>query len=348
MKPILAITGVFLLAAASVSCGGADGGVQDASALLERAAEAMTSASFSYTDTECPLCQPTPTVSEYAPPDRIKLSHPKGHDDWPYYLIVGDQWYVSQAGIRWLTESADSAHIGMLLLDPRVLLRTAKDADVEGDDVIDGRRHHVVRAGLDIDRFLAEILPAEVSEEARSEESREFYDTYYGALRLRFWIDERTHVLSQVELDLPPLSDDDIAEGGEDHEPFTIRFDYEALVDVPAAPESMTYEEAQEFRRLAESRTPALLEAIVNYRKLQGVYPPNLDPETLRDVLPPSRWPINPFADEPIKESEDSPGDFHYVVKNQGQDFELSLFGWDSTYSYRDTVRFGHPEDFTD
>ena len=109
----------------------------------------------------------------------------------------------------------------------------------------------------------------------------------------------------------------------------------------------MTYEEAQEFRRLAESRTPALLEAIVNYRKLQGVYPPNLDPETLRDVLPPSRWPINPFADEPIKESEDSPGDFHYVVKNEGQDFELSLFGWDSTYSYRDTVRFRHPEDYT-
>jgi hypothetical protein len=236
----------------------------------------------------------------------------------------------------------------MLLTDPRVLLRIARDADVEGDDVIDGRRHNIVRAGLDIDRFLAEILPAEAPEEARSEESRELYSTIYGALRLRFWIDERTHVLSQVEFDLPPLPDDDIADGREDPEPFILRFDYEDPVDVPEDPESMSNEEAERLRRVAQSRTPPLLEAIVNYRKFQGVYPPSLDPETLRDVLPPSRWPINPFADEPIKESEDSPGDFHYVVKNEGQDFELSLFGWDSTYSYRDTVRFGHPEDFTD
>ena len=347
MKPFLvSVVPLFLLVAVAVSCSGEDDEI-DASSLLENATEAITSASFSHTVTDCTLCPP-PIVTEYAPPDRIKLSHPKGHDDWPYNLIVGDQWYVSQAGIRWLTESATFSHIGMLLFDPRVLLRIAKDADVEGDDVIDGRRHHVVRAGLDIDRFLAEILPAEAPEEARSEESREFYDTYYGALRLRFWIDEQTILVTQMEIDVATLPSGDQEEQMGDPEPAIIRFDYDSPVDVPEDPESMTYEEAQEFRRLAESRTPALLEAIVNYRKLQGVYPPSLDPETLRDVLPPSRWPINPFADEPIKESEDSPGDFHYVVKNEGQDFELSLYGWDSTYSYRDTVRFGHPEDFTD
>ncbi len=349
MKPILAIASVFLLAAASVSCGGADSGVQDASALLERAEEAMTSASFSYTDTECPLCQPTPTVTEYAPPDRIKLSHPKGHDDWPFYLIAGDQWFVSQDGDRWLTESADYKHPFILLFDPRLLLALPVDPVVEKDEVIDGMRNHVVRAEVDADHFLSELGPAEEQlSEAEGEQAREFYRGYADGLAIRFWIDEQSFLVTQIEIDVAPLPSGDQEDQMEDPEPAVIRFDFDAPVDVPGDPESIQYEEAQRLRREAESRTRPLVQAIVEYKKVHGVYPPRLDPETLKDFLPTPQWPINPFTGEPVRQAEDSPGDFDYKVKNSGRDYELSLFGWDSRYSYADTARFGHTEEYSE
>ena len=343
MKPLLAIGAVLSLVAVTVSCSG--GGSGEGAALIEKARQAMASASFSHAVTDCPLCPP-PIVTEYASPDRIKLSNPKGHDDWPYYLIVGDQWLVSHAGIRWLSESISYHHPLMLLSDPRVLLRIAADPEVEGDDVIDGQRNRVVRAGVDIDRFLTDILPADVPEEMRGGEAQEFYDSSYGKAVVRLWIDEQTYLVSQIEFDLPRLPKDDEESGDEDPEPVVVRYDFETPVDVPEEPESMPYEEADRLRREADRRSQPVVEAIGAFRGLNGLYPPSLDPETLKEVLPPAQWPVNPFTDEPMKQSEDSPGDFNYKVKNSGDDFELSLFGWDATYSYRDTVRFGHPEDY--
>jgi hypothetical protein len=244
MKPILAIASVFLLAAASVSCGGTDGGVQDASALLERAAQAMTSASFSYTDTECSLCQPTPTVSEYAPPDRIKLSHPKGHDDWPYYLIVGDEWFVSQDGDRWITGAIDHIHPFLLLFDPRLLLALAVDPVVGKDEVIDGIGNHVIRVEVDADHFLSELGPAEEQlSGAEGEQAREYYRGYADGLAIRFWIDEQTFLVTQMELHLAALPSSDQEDQMDDPEPAVIRFDYDSPVDVPTEPEGISYEE---------------------------------------------------------------------------------------------------------
>jgi hypothetical protein len=338
VKSLLAIGAVLSLVAVAASCSG--GGSGDGAALIEKARQAMASASFSHSVTDCHLCPP-PIVTEYAPPDRIKLSDPKGHDDWPYYLIAGDQWLVSHRGSRWLSEGISYHHPSMLLSDPRVLLRIAAEPEIEGDDVIDGEGNQVLRMGVDLDRFFTDILPADVPEEMRGGEAREFYDTHYGALIVRLWIDEQTYLVSQMEFDLPRLPADDEGQSGDDPEPYAVSFDYDTPIDVPEEPESMPYEEADQLRREADRRIEPLLDAIDLYRSLNGVYPASLDPETLKDVLLPAEWPVNPFSNEPMKQSDDSPGDFDYRVKNSGNDYEATFFGWDSAYLFRDTAPSG-------
>ncbi|MDP2675676.1 MAG: hypothetical protein Q8Q00_12365 [Dehalococcoidia bacterium] len=93
----VAFAGLLTCCAALIACGRSAG--EDVSALLQSSAEAMASQSFSFTVTDCALCPP-PIVTEYAAPDGIKLSHSKGHDDWPYYLIAGDRWMFSSEGKR--------------------------------------------------------------------------------------------------------------------------------------------------------------------------------------------------------------------------------------------------------
>lgn len=319
------------------SCISADG----ESALLQKSATAMASQSFSYTVTDCPLCPP-PVITEYAPPDRIKLSNSKGHDDWPYYLIVGDRWLFSAGGKRWL-EGQDYKFPFMLLSDPRVLLRTADGPRTDGTEDVSGVLHHVVRADLDAERFTSEELPPQaLPDTPEGDQARAFYKDFVAGSEVRFWINAESYTVTKMEIDYPPLPED---EDGDDPQPAAITFDYETAMGVPEDPESMPYDEAEEVGRVAASRTAPLQRAIADYKTLHGTYPPSLDPETLSDVLPPSRWPVNPFSGKPVEESADSPGDFHYVSKNEGQDYELSLFDWDSTYSYIDTVRFGHPED---
>ncbi len=342
MKSLLAIGAVLSLAAVAASCSG--GGSGEGAALIQKARQAMARASFSHAVTDCPLCPP-PTVTEYAPPDRIKLSDPKGHDDWPYYLIVGDQWLVSHSGSRWLSESVDYHHPLMLLSDPRVLLRVAADPEIEKDDVTHGQHSHVVRMGVDLDRFMTDILPADAPEEVRGGDAQEFYDSYYGEAIVRLWIDEQTHLVSQIQFDLPRLPDDE-GQSTEDPEPYAISFDYDTAVDVPDEPESMPYGEANRVSREASTRSQPLVEAIADFRETHGLYPPSLDPVTLEDFVSRDQWPINPFTGEPMRQAADSPGDFDYRVKNGGNDFEASFFGWDSRVRFMDTVRFGHPEDY--
>ncbi|OGO48418.1 MAG: hypothetical protein A2W34_00460 [Chloroflexi bacterium RBG_16_64_32] len=307
----------------------------------------MASASFSHAVTECHLCPP-PIVTEYAPADRIKLSNSKGHDDWPYYLIVGDQWLVSHAGSRWLSESADHNHPFMVLGDPRVLLRIATDPEVEESEEMDGRSNHVVRAGTDSDRLLSEVWPAEQRPAGtEGEQPLHYFREMTDGLKVRFWIDARDFTITQMELDYSLLPADNEEEPPEDPEPYVIQIDYETPVDVPEEPEAMPYQEADRLRREAGRRIQPLLDSIAQYRSLNGLYPPSLDPETLSDVLPATLWPVNPFTDEPMRQAEDSPGDFYYEVKNAGSDYVASFYGWDATYSYIDTIRFGRPDEMT-
>ncbi|MDP2675677.1 MAG: hypothetical protein Q8Q00_12370 [Dehalococcoidia bacterium] len=232
----------------------------------------------------------------------------------------------------------------MLLSDPRVLLRTADGPRTDGTEDVSGVLHHVVRADVDAERFISEELPAQaLPDTPEGDEARAYYKDFVAGSEVRFWINAESYTVTKMAIDYAPLPED---EDGDDAQPAAITFDYETAVDVPEDPESMPQEQADQLRHIAESRTGALQRAVPAYKSLHGTYPPSLDPETLRDVLPPSQWPVNPFNGEPVKESVDSPGDFHYVPKNEGRDFELSLFGWDSKYSYTDTVRFGHPEDY--
>jgi hypothetical protein len=333
------IIGLLAYCAALVACGGSNG--VDVRDLLRRSAEVMQSESFSFSATGA--LSPPPIVWEYAPPDRIKLSNPQGHDDWPYYLVVGDQWMFSQEGERWL-DGNDYNFPFMLLSDPRVLLRTADGPRTDGTEDVSGVLHHVVRADVDAERFIGEELPPQaLPDTPEGDQARAFYKDFVASSEVRFWINAESYTVTKMEIDYPPLPED---EDGDDPQPAAITFNYKTAVDVPEDPESMPQEEAQRLRREAQTRTAPLQQAISDYKELYGTYPPSLDPETLSEVLPPSQWPVNAFTGEPVKESVDSPGDFHYVPKNEGRDFELSLFDWDSTYSYTDTVRFGHPEDY--
>ncbi len=323
-----------------LSCGGST----DAAGLVEKSAEAMATESFSFSASGA--LSPPAIVLEYAPPDRIKLSNAQGHDDWPYYLIVGDRWMFSMEGKRWL-EGNDYKFPFMLLGDPRVVLRIANDPRTDGTEQIDGAVHHVVRAGLDAERFISDVLSPEILDVPEGEETRALYEEFVDGTKVRLWIHRKSFIVTRLEIDYPPLPDEGAdAERAEDPPPGIITFDYETPVDVPENPESMPQEEAERLRREAQTRTAPLQRAIADYKDLHGTYPPSLDPETLGEVLDASQWPINAFTGDPVKESMDSPGDFHYVVKNDGRDFELSLFDWDARYSYTDTVRFGHPEDY--
>lgn len=347
MTPFAALGLLAVVVSVALSCGAGDG--SSAAAILSRSSEVMATRSFSHTVSECPLCPP-PIVTEYAPPNRIKLSHSKGHDDWPYYLIVGDQWLFSMKGTRWLAGD-DYKFPFMLLSDPRVLLRIGREPEAETDDMIDGQRYHVVRSRLDSDRFLAQVLPASVLPTgAQREEALRFFSQYVEGSVVRFWIAEGTMLVLQIEVDYPPLKGGD-EEGNEpqDPPPFVTRFDYGTPVDVPEEPESMPHGEGERLRFDAQAGAGVIRRAAERYKDSRGVYPPRLEIGTLSEFLDPHEtvlnqrtrqpirmtsegWPLNPFSDQPMEQvASDSPGDFYYEVTEGGQNYRLCLYGWDGT-----------------
>ncbi len=312
----------FVAASILVACGGDDRA--SPGDILSAASEAMAMESFSHTISDCPLCPP-PIVTEYAPPDAVKRSNSKGHDDWPYNLILDGKGYVSSAGQRWRSGEGALSFTGMLISDPRTLLPVAKNARIETADTVAGRRATVIAAELDFDKYVVRLPPAiEHPDEA-------FLREWLGAARLRFWIDRENHRVLQTEL----------TSANANFPSSVFTFDYATPVAIPATVESMHVEDAARLGFEAEMAGQTLLTAVADYRETYGTYPRMLDITTLSGVIAPGEWPINPFSGQPVRQSPDTPGDFDYRLINGGQDIQFSIYGWDDGQLHYDTARFG-------
>lgn len=308
---------VFLAACSNDDPDSADG-------ILAAASDAMADESFKVVDEDCPLCPP-PTVMEFAPPDRVKLSGNKGHDAWPYALLIGDEAYVSSAGHRWQTGGGALEFLGMSLGDPRVLVTVLRSAELSADEEVDGREAAVVEAELDYDAFFDRLHESFHEEGAR--------DSMRGLLegtRVRLWIDREDHRVVQMQLFYPdPEGQTEVVE-----------LQY-APVDVPTEVESMDSDEAHEMGQQVERAGERLLLAIADYRAARGSYPPAVDPGTLSDVISADEWPINPFSGDPVRQSPDTPGDFDYRLINGDHDIQFWIYGWDDSQLHYDSARFG-------
>ena len=80
-----------------------------------------------------------------------------------YTLLSDGETFSSSSGARWLTSPEGPAiwvFLGVLL-DPRVVLRFAASPEIVGEEVIDGRTHLIVSAGLNLEAILGMMPPQE-------------------------------------------------------------------------------------------------------------------------------------------------------------------------------------------
>jgi hypothetical protein len=306
---------------------GRDNGNRDAQALLEASQVVMAAMSFSHTLNDCPTCPP-PVVTEYASPDRIRLSNSKGHDDWTYVMYIGQKPYVSQEGLRW-REGLSGQAIGIMLNDPRFLFQVVRSARIGGSEAIQGRSAAIVGARFDFDLYLEALPPAMLPPDPATTFGA-FRELFDGAV-VRFWIDKKDHRVLQLEWS---------SSGGEGEARLLV-FDYAREVRLPDAFASMPAEAAFDLSRETEPHGERLLAAVRDYYARYRAYPPNIDAVTLAEFLPASEWPANVFSGQPMRNATDSPGDFLYLLKNNGSDIEFTLHGWDGAQMFTDTERFG-------
>lgn len=321
---IAALVGI-AVALTSVSCSGAQG--TEAETVIARAIEAMASRSFS--TTSCPSCEP-PTTVEYAPPNRIKLSHSPGHDAWKFNLIVGDRWFYSGRGERW-REGVSLEHAFMSLGDPRVLFGYASEPELQKDETLNGVEHYVIAMRVDAAQLVNEVLREKIaSQSAEHEESLKSIEQLIGGLGLRFWIDQKTFIVSQMELDYPPFPDES-GEEGSDPPPDIFRFDFETRVEVTADPVSLPAEEVRRLDDAVKERVWAISGAVSAYNEKLGAYPPRADQDILSEFLS-AGWPVNPYTSQPMGQSATySPGDFCYEPGLDGERYRFGVYGWDNS-----------------
>ncbi len=314
-----------LMALTAVSCSSTQD--SEAETLIARAGEAMASRSFSVT-TSCSTCDDGMTTLEYAPPDRIKLSNAPGHDAWKFNLIVGDSWYNSSSGERW-RDGVTLQHIGMVLGDVRVLLKYAREPAIQDDEALRGAEHYVLAMRVDASRLVNEVVREKVgSQSAEDEEGLGAYGELIGGLRLRFWIEKETFVVSQIELDYPPFPQE-FGEESEDPQPIIFSFDFESPVDLPTDPISLPPEEIRRLNDIVEERVWVIRGAVNAYKEEFGSDPPHADQDVLGEFLS-AGWPINPITNEPVVQSAIfSPGNFCYNAGDDDEPYRFAVYGWD-------------------
>ena len=297
--------------------------------MVTRAKQAMASRSFS--TTSCPSCDP-PTTVEYAPPDRIKLSHSPGHDAWKFNLIVGDRWFYSGRDERW-REGVSLEHAFMPLGDPRVLFRYASEPELQKDETLNGVEHYVIAMRVDAAQLVNEVLREKIaSQSAEHEESLRSIEQLIGGLGLRFWIDQKTFIVSQMELDYPPFPDESGKEGS-DPPPDIFRFDFEARIEVTADPVSLPAEEVRRLDDEVKERVTVIRSALEAYIKDLSAQPSRVDQDVLSAFLN-SPWPINPYTNQTMVQSAAySPGDFCYEPGLAGERYRFGVYGWDNSLS---------------
>jgi hypothetical protein len=321
------IAGGAFLAAVLVGIFAPAGGGIAPERLLARSAEVMARETFSFRGA-CDYCD-EPTVLEYAPPERIRVTSgsPRG-DNWPYYLYLDGTGYFSQEGKRWLTdgESGNAWLAGYSrIVDPRVLLTVVEDPEDQGSEVVRGRTTRMVSGGLDFEAMLAAV-PAELRS-AGGGRAREIWESATAT----FWIDTTDHRLLRLRVESP------IEEFGE----ATLDYDFETPVDIPSTVGSMAAEEANRLGFEAEKTYHVLITAIAAYHRANGQYPPEVSPSTLAPFLDSNPWPANPFTGEPVRYEPGRPGNFDYRHIANGQHIIFQVDGWDGSQAYYDSERFG-------
>jgi len=179
-------------------------------------------------------------------------------------------------------------------------------------------------------------------------ELRQYLQGVGGGSAFRVWISKETLRVLKMEVEYPSV------EEPPNEPPTQVRtsvFDYEKPVDVPEEPLSMSHEEAERLRYIAESGAGVVRQAADGYRAEHQVFPSQLDETALSSYLDPNAavinpisgeqieldengWPVNPFSNEPMRQTlTGSPGDFFYEVKDGGRDYGICLYGWDGTLS---------------
>jgi hypothetical protein len=297
-----------------------------ASDLLADARRVMGAGTFISIVDDCPTCPP-PIIWEFAPPDRIMLRNAKGHDDWPFALFSDGKAFFSQEGRRW-REGVSAQAYAMLLADPRFLLDVTHTPRLGGVEELENGETTVVVTEFDFDLFLGRLPPSLEPED--EEDFAEMREVFQGAV-IRFWVDNANRRVRQLDWRFLDVT----LEGA------SYAFEFTSSVGIPDEIVSMA---AAEALRLGQETEPAgrrLLLAIGAYFERHGVYPPELDAATLSDVLSPDEWPRNVFTGEPMRNADDSPGDFRYMTKADGAHCEITLHGWDGAQMYYDSQRFG-------
>lgn len=313
------------VALAGVSCSGSSD--SEATGVIAKARNAMASRSFSIVS-EFPSSD-DPTILEYAPPDLVELSNSPGHDASNFNLIVGNRWYVSYNGERWLEEVA-LEHVGMVLGDPRVLLTYAKEPALQDGESLDGAEHHVVTMRVDASRLVEEVLRETVGRQSpEDEEGLIFWEELIDGLRLRLWIDVRTFAVSQLELDYPPFPQDPGHEP-DDPPPSIVVFDFDAQVEVTANPISLPREDVDRIKDEVTEGSWIIRGAIQSYIDELGEHPPHADEETLAAFLS-DLWPSNAITGERMRQRDSfSSGDFCYEPRPSEERYGFALYGWDA------------------
>ena len=162
MNRLVAVMVMLAFGSFFAACGTTDGpddSPLSATDLLARAQEAMDQQSFRGGWAFAPS-QPGSAFS-YVP--GLTLIEDIGGEFERYTLLSDGETFSSSSGARWLTSPEGPAirvFLGVLL-DPRVALRFAASPEIVGEEVIDGRTHLIVSAGLNLEAILGMMPPRE-------------------------------------------------------------------------------------------------------------------------------------------------------------------------------------------
>ncbi len=323
------ITAILATAALALAagCGGSAGSFPAASDIVSRASQVMATRSFSVAP--CSTCNSTETL-QYAPPDAVELAHSGGHDAWEYNLVVGNRWFVSSLARRWL-EGPALEHIGMVVGDPRILLRFARQTAV--DEGKSTGATYVVRSSVDREGLISYMLKGKNFDSATTRDFTSVWGEEIAGIRVGFWVDRQTFVVSMVEIDYPLLKttpDPEVINPPTPGKPPTaiIKFNYSSPVDVPINPVSMPGADVHRLDKQARDDERPILQALEAYKRDHGAYPPELTPTELGPDLT-QAWPTNPYSGQPMKQTSDgSPGDFAYQPQQGGAARCLRFYGW--------------------
>jgi hypothetical protein len=193
----------------------------------------------------------------------------------------------------------------------------------DGDEEVGGDSARVVTAALDKEVFFDQLPPELHTVEYQALLNQDVWD----GVEVRFWIAPGDARLLKFAV---------ISIGREDGLALQLTLDYATPVSVPASVPSMDYEEGRKLSREGEEGGAELLQAIGRYHGRTGEYPPAITPEVLSEDIAADAWPVNPFSNRPIAQSEEA-GDFGYVRSSTGIEFWVN--GWDDREMSYDSAR---------